>query len=99
MDGVLLDSEAAGTRAQELARLAAPRRAAGHDGDELDRVVASMHETIGLPESPDEINAEVVRRMSVRYRERLPLVPGAVAAVERLAPTGLSASRARRTAR
>jgi HAD superfamily hydrolase (TIGR01509 family) len=45
-----------------------------------------MHETIGLPESPDEINAEVVRRMSVRYRERLPLVPGAVDAVERLAP-------------
>ena len=58
-----------------------------------------MHDDIGLPESPDEINAEVVRRMSVRYRERLPLVAGAVEAVERLAAAGLSAWRARRTAR
>ena len=45
-----------------------------------------MHDEIGLSESPEEINAEVVRRMLERYRESLPLLDGAVAAVRRLAP-------------
>jgi HAD superfamily hydrolase (TIGR01509 family) len=44
-----------------------------------------MHDVIGLPETPEEINAEVVRRMESLYRERLPLIPGAAEAVERLA--------------
>jgi HAD superfamily hydrolase (TIGR01509 family) len=48
-----------------------------------------------LTESPAEISAEVVRRLEARYREQLPLVPGAVEAVERLAarwPLGLASS-------
>ena len=91
MDGVLLDSEAVWDSARE--ELARERGGRWHEGAQRDMMGMSstewseyMHETIGLPESPDEINAEVVRRMSVRYRERLPLVPGAVDAVERLAP-------------
>jgi HAD superfamily hydrolase (TIGR01509 family) len=54
-----------------------------------------MHDTIGLREPPDEIADEVVRRMQERYRERLPLLPGAREAVERLAarwPLGLASS-------
>ncbi len=54
-----------------------------------------MHEHVGLPESPDEIAAEVVERMQARYREHLPLIDGAVAAVERLAarwPLGVASS-------
>jgi HAD superfamily hydrolase (TIGR01509 family) len=54
-----------------------------------------MHEVVGLPESPEEINDEVVRQMLERYRERLPLLPGAVEAVRRLAarwPLGLASS-------
>jgi HAD superfamily hydrolase (TIGR01509 family) len=54
-----------------------------------------MHDVIGLTESPDEINAEVVRRLLARYRESLPLVVGAVEAVERLSarwPLGLASS-------
>jgi HAD superfamily hydrolase (TIGR01509 family) len=54
-----------------------------------------MHDVIGLAESPEEINAEVVQRLLARYRESLPLVPGAVEAVERLAgrwPLGLASS-------
>ena len=47
---------------------------------------AYMHDEIGLRESPEEINAEVVERMLERYRERLPLIDGAVEAVRRLAP-------------
>jgi HAD superfamily hydrolase (TIGR01509 family) len=44
-----------------------------------------MHDVIGLPEPPEEINAEVVRCMEARYAEHLPLIEGAVEAVERLA--------------
>jgi HAD superfamily hydrolase (TIGR01509 family) len=46
-----------------------------------------MHEELALAEPPEEINGEVVRRMLVRYRDDLPLLDGAVAAVERLAET------------
>jgi HAD superfamily hydrolase (TIGR01509 family) len=54
-----------------------------------------MHDQLGLRDSPDKIAAEVVRRMEQRYRERLPLVPGAREAVERIAdrwPLGLASS-------
>jgi HAD superfamily hydrolase (TIGR01509 family) len=43
-----------------------------------------LHETVGLGEPPETINAEVVRRMLARYEVELPVVPGAVDAVRRL---------------
>ena len=54
-----------------------------------------MNEELGVPEPPERISAEVVRRMEARYRERLPLIDGAREAVERLAarwPLGLASS-------
>jgi HAD superfamily hydrolase (TIGR01509 family) len=54
-----------------------------------------MHDVIGLREPPEEINAEVVRRLEDRYREHLPLLPGATDVVESLAarwPLGLASS-------
>jgi HAD superfamily hydrolase (TIGR01509 family) len=54
-----------------------------------------MHDELRLAEAPDEISAAVVQRMLGRYRDRLPLLPGAVEAVERLAgrwPLGLASS-------
>ena len=54
-----------------------------------------MHDTLGLPEPPEEISAEVVRRLQDRYRRQLPLLHGAREAVERLAarwPLGLASS-------
>ena len=54
-----------------------------------------MRDVIGLRESPEEINAEVVRRLEDRYREALPLIPGATDVVETLAarwPLGLASS-------
>jgi HAD superfamily hydrolase (TIGR01509 family) len=54
-----------------------------------------MHDHVGLPESPDEIAAEVVEQMVDRYRQGVPLIAGAVDAVERLAarwPLGLASS-------
>lgn len=44
-----------------------------------------MHEELGLPRAPAEINDEVVRRMLERYRADLPLIDGAVEAVRALA--------------
>jgi HAD superfamily hydrolase (TIGR01509 family) len=44
-----------------------------------------LHDELGLEEPPDELNRLVVERMAERYREHLPLLPGAVEAVERLA--------------
>jgi HAD superfamily hydrolase (TIGR01509 family) len=54
-----------------------------------------MHEVLGVPDPPEEINREVLRRMLERYSERLPLIDGAVDAVKRLAecrPLGLASS-------
>ena len=47
-----------------------------------------LHETVGLRESPETINAEVVRRMLARYELELPVVPGAGETVRRLADDG-----------
>ena len=54
-----------------------------------------LHEALGVPGTPAEISAEVAELMAERYRERLPLIPGAREAVERLAtrwPIGLASS-------
>jgi HAD superfamily hydrolase (TIGR01509 family) len=54
-----------------------------------------MRDAVGLEEEPEEISAEVVRRLEERYRTELPLIPGAEEAVERLAarwPLGLASS-------
>jgi HAD superfamily hydrolase (TIGR01509 family) len=48
-----------------------------------------LHETVGLREPPGVINEEVVRRMLACYATDLPVVPGAVEAVRRLAAAGL----------
>jgi HAD superfamily hydrolase (TIGR01509 family) len=54
-----------------------------------------LHEAAGVPDAPEEIDAEVVRLMLAAYAERLPLMPGAVEAVRRTAkrfPLGLASS-------
>jgi HAD superfamily hydrolase (TIGR01509 family) len=90
LDGVLLDSEQVWDAARE--QLAKERGGRWHDGAQRDMMGMSslewsryMHDVIGLQESPEEISAEVVRRLQAIYREQLPLLPGAVEAVDRLA--------------
>jgi HAD superfamily hydrolase (TIGR01509 family) len=54
-----------------------------------------MHEALGVPDAPERINELVVERMAERYRSSLPLLPGAVEAVQRIAarwPLGLASS-------
>ena len=100
LDGIIVDSEHVWDDVRQ--ELAAERGGRWHDRASRDMMGMSspewsryMHDVIGLSESPEEINAEVVRRMEAGYRERLPLIPGAVEAVERLAarwPLGLASS-------
>jgi HAD superfamily hydrolase (TIGR01509 family) len=100
LDGVLIDSEQLWDEVRE--QLARERGGNWHERAQADMMGMSspewsvyMHDVIGLAESPEEISAEVVRRMLARYRDALPLLPGAVAAVERLAarwPLGLASS-------
>ena len=91
LDGVVVDSEQVWDDVRE--RLAKERGGRWHDGAQTAMMGMSspewsayMHDEIGLRESPEEINDEVVRRMHARYHEELPLIPGAVEAVRRLAP-------------
>jgi HAD superfamily hydrolase (TIGR01509 family) len=100
LDGIIVDSEHVWDDVRQ--ELAEERGGRWHDRASRDMMGMSspewsryMHDVIGLAESPEEINAEVVRRMEAGYRERLPLIPGAVEAVERLAarwPLGLASS-------
>ena len=90
LDGVLIQTE----ELWDEVRSGLAREAGGRYGEEEQRAMMGMsspewsrymHEHVGLPEPPEEIAAEVVRRMADRYREELPLIDGAVEAVERLA--------------
>jgi HAD superfamily hydrolase (TIGR01509 family) len=90
LDGVIVDSESVWDEVRE--GLARERGGRWHERAQADMMGMSspewsryMHETIGLPEPPEEINDEVVRRMLQRYRADLPLLDGAVDAVRRLA--------------
>jgi HAD superfamily hydrolase (TIGR01509 family) len=90
LDGVLVDSEHVWDDVRE--GLARERGGRWHDRAQADMMGMSstewaryMHDVIGLEDTPADINAEVVRRMRLRYDEDLPLLPGAVDAVRRLA--------------
>ena len=100
LDGVIVDSEHVWDEVRQ--RLAEERGGRWHDEASRDMMGMSslewsryMHDVIGLAEPPEEINAEVVRRLVDVYREQLPLLDGAVEAVEALAkrwPLALASS-------
>jgi len=100
LDGVLLQSE----EVWDAVRERFVRERGGRYDEEVQRAMMGMsapewsrylHETAGVPDEPEAIDAEVVRRMLAAYRERLPLVPGAADAVRRAAasfPLALASS-------
>jgi HAD superfamily hydrolase (TIGR01509 family) len=100
LDGVILDSEELWDEVREgLARERGGRWSEQAQADMMGMSSTEwsryLHEVIGLPETPGEINREVVRRMLSRYSEHLPLIDGAVDAVKRLAahwPLGVASS-------
>jgi HAD superfamily hydrolase (TIGR01509 family) len=100
LDGVLVDSEAAWDAARrELVRErggawkdSATRDMLGMSSLEWSQYVA---DELGVDLAPEEISARVVEQLLSDYRKQLPLMPGAVEAVERLAarwPLGLASS-------
>jgi HAD superfamily hydrolase (TIGR01509 family) len=89
LDGVLIESEEVWDAVREVY----VRERGGRYDAEIQRAMMGMssgewsrylHETAGIPDPPETINDEVVRRMLEAYRAHLPLVPGAVDAVKRL---------------
>ncbi len=104
LDGVLLASEEVWDEVRAryvrerggLYDEVAQRAMMGMSAPEWSRYI---HEQLGVPDPPERIDAEVVRRMVERYRRGLPLVAGARETVEELArqfPLGLASSSNRR---
>ena len=100
LDGVIVDSESAWVEAKrELVDRAggmwkpeATRAMLGMSSPEWSRY---LRDELGVPMALEEINAAVVAALERRYREALPLLPGAVDAVRQLAarwPLGLASS-------
>jgi HAD superfamily hydrolase (TIGR01509 family) len=100
LDGVILETEGLWNEVRE--ELTQERGGRWSESAQADMMGMSstewsryMHDVLGVPDPPEEINREVVRRMAERYAERLPLIDGATDAVRRLAarwPLGLASS-------
>jgi HAD superfamily hydrolase (TIGR01509 family) len=100
LDGVILDSEELWNEVREA--LARERGGRWSEQAQADMMGMSsvewsryMHDVVGLSDPPEEISREVVRRMLDRYSRQLPLIDGAVEAVQRMAarwPLALASS-------
>jgi len=90
LDGVIVDSEHVWDEVRERYTResggtyteSATRDMMGMSSLEWSRYMA---DELGVPGTPDEINAAVVERMLARYGQAPPLIPGAVDAVRRCA--------------
>ena len=103
LDGVLVDSE----QVWDEVRRGIVTDRGGRWRDEATRAMQGMStpewsaylsRDLGVGRPPEVVAAEVLERMAERYGQRPPLLPGAVAAVERLAerwPLGLASSSSR----
>jgi HAD superfamily hydrolase (TIGR01509 family) len=89
LDGVIVDSEQVWDEVRERF----VRESGGTYTDAATRAMMGMSspewsaylvDDLGVPMTPAEANAEVVRRMLERYGEAPPLIPGAVDAVRRI---------------
>ena len=100
LDGVLIDSEPVW---EQVRREVVASRGGHWAADAQQRLMGMstgewaryLSEDLGVGLPPDRIAALVIERMAARYTEHLPLMPGAVEAVRRLAarwPLGLASS-------
>jgi HAD superfamily hydrolase (TIGR01509 family) len=100
LDGLLVDSEAVWDEVRKEFTEANGGR--WHEGAQRDMMGMSsvewsryVHDRLGVQMEPEEISTEVADRVADTYRERLPLLPGAVESVRALAaewPLGLASS-------
>lgn len=100
LDGVLIDSEALWDDSRRAVvaeaggrwRTDATKEMLGMSAPEWSRY---LHDQLGVPLDPDEIDRRVVGKLLAGYRRELPLLPGAVTTVRALAarwPLGLASS-------
>ena len=89
LDGVLIESEQVWDEARE--QLVRERGGTWDDRATTDMMGMSstewssyMHDRLGVPMTPSEINDDVVRRVAATYEEHLPLLPQAVETVREL---------------
>ena len=100
MDGVLVDSEAVWDDVRK--RFVEEKGGHWHESAQRDMMGMSsvewsryVRDQLGVEMDPEEISREVADRVADVYREKLPLLPGAVEAVKSLAeewPLGLASS-------
>jgi HAD superfamily hydrolase (TIGR01509 family) len=90
LDGVIVDSE----QVWDEVRLAYTEETGGHYGPTAARDMMGMSslewsrymaDELGVPGTPQQINAAGVERMLIRYGEAPPLIPGAAEAVRAVA--------------
>ena len=100
LDGVLVDSEPVW---EQVRRAVVAENGGSWAADAQQRLMgmstgewaAYLSTELGAGLPPDQVAATVIERMRARYAEHLPLLPGAVAAVRRMAgrwPLGLASS-------
>lgn len=100
LDGVLVDSEPVW---EQVRRRVVAEHGGRWDAGTQDRLMGMstgewaryLSEDLGVALTPDQVASVVVEAMADRYREHLPLLPGAVDAVTRMAgrwPLGLASS-------
>ena len=100
LDGVLVDSEAVWDEVRK--RFTEENGGHWHEGAQRDMMGMSsvewssyVRDRLGVQMDPERISTEVAERVADLYREHLPLLPGAVESVRRLAadwPLGLASS-------
>jgi HAD superfamily hydrolase (TIGR01509 family) len=100
LDGVLIDSE----QVWDEVRREVARDLGGRWTDEATEAMQGMStpewarylvDRVGVRGTPEDAAAEVIRRMADRYRDRVPLLPGAVEAVRAVSerwPLGVASS-------
>ncbi|MGZ6078973.1 MAG: HAD family hydrolase [Myxococcaceae bacterium] len=104
LDGVLLDSEQVWDEVRRSLAADAGRpwpaeATRAMQGMSTPEWSGYLTDVVGVPGSPERVAAAVIDQVATGYRDHLPLLPGAVEAVQRLAatwPLGLASSSPRR---
>lgn len=100
LDGVLVDSESAWDQARRAVVTGAGQRWPAQATTDMQGMSSPewsryLHDQLGVDLDPDRIAERVVEQMLAGYQRVLPLIPGAVEAVERISqrwPLGLASS-------
>ncbi|MEN3360742.1 MAG: hypothetical protein V7637_4724 [Mycobacteriales bacterium] len=90
LDGVLIESEQVWDEVRRGLAIGAgrpwpPETTTALQGMSTGEWSRHLVEVVGVPGSPEDVAAEVIRRVADRYRDGLPLLPGAVDTVRALA--------------